>query len=156
MTRTALILAGLALAGPLHALELSDCTRTTHVSHGGEAEHVDLGEGRVMWRDWWSQEGTALTIKVMDCAPGKMLSALVAEDNMNARPTLNKTQEALDVIATHERGARAFATLDRMAADLGGIARDVAIETQGAEACACAALYPELRGDKTEFRLQRL
>ena len=73
--RFALLLAGVTLAGPLHALQLTECARTTHVSHGGEAEHVDLGAGRVMWRDWWSQEGSALTLVVMDCGAGTALRA---------------------------------------------------------------------------------
>ena len=37
--------------------------------------------------------------------------------------------------------------------DLSGIARDITITTLDAEPCACAALYPEARGDKTEFTL---
>lgn len=154
--RFALLLAGVTLAGPLHALQLTECARTTHVSHGGEAEHVDLGAGRVMWRDWWSQEGSALTLVVMDCGAGTALRARVAEENMNARSPMDKTQKALDVVAVHERGARAFATLQRIASDLETFARDVVIVTHTTESCACASLYPDLRGDKTEFRLEGL
>ena len=44
---------------PVQALDVTQCDRITHVSHGGQDMHRDLGEGRVMWRDWWSQEGTA-------------------------------------------------------------------------------------------------
>ncbi len=152
--KTALsILLVFGLSSAVQALELSDCTRTTHVSHGGEADHVDLGEGRVMWRDWWSQEGTATNISVVDCGPGAWLNLRSAEDNMNARLPFDKTDEALALIALHESGARVFATLDRMAQDLSKIARDVTVNVSQAEACACAALYPELRGDKEIFRL---
>jgi len=33
------------------------------------------------------------------------------------------------------------------------IARDIAITVETTENCACAATYPTLRGEKTEFRL---
>ena len=134
----------------------SDCTRTTHISHGGEVDHVDLGEGRVMWLDWWSQEGTAKVITVMDCADGQALKARVAEDNMNARLPFDRTQDAMGVIARHESGARVFATLERIAGDLEEFSRDVRIEKLTQETCACAAFYPETRGSKTEFRLEEL
>ena len=136
------------------ALTLADCDRTTHISHGGEADHADLGDGRVMWRDWWSQEGTATSIAVVDCAPGAALTFRAQEENMGARLPFDRTDKALAVIARHEDGARAFATFERMAADLDGIARDITITTLDAEPCACAALYPEARGDKTEFMLE--
>ncbi|MEM6889959.1 MAG: hypothetical protein AAF636_17735 [Pseudomonadota bacterium] len=143
-------------ASMAHALVPGDCTRTTHISHGGEADHVDLGDGRVMWRDWWSQEGTATDITVMDCAPGERLTARTAEENMNARLPFDRTEDALAVIARHETGARVFATLDRMGTDLSVFARDVMQKVEMKESCACAAFYPDLRGEKTEFRLEGL
>ncbi|MDX8349557.1 hypothetical protein SLH49_16355 [Cognatiyoonia sp. IB215446] len=136
-----------------HALTLVDCTRTTHISHGGEADHMDLGEGRVMWRDWWSQEGTATTFILADCASGETLSARAAEENMGARHAFDRTGDVMAVLDRHQSGARVFATFPRIADDLGNIARDVVISTEVQENCACAALYPELRGDKTEFAL---
>ncbi|WP_299296668.1 hypothetical protein [uncultured Tateyamaria sp.] len=154
ITRCAYLAAVVALiGGQAIALTLIDCDRTTHISHGGEADHVDLGEGRVMWRDWWSQEGTATSFTVVDCGPGTALTFRAAEDNMGTRLPFDRTDKALAVIKRHESGARAFATFDRMAADLDGIARDIDIITLDAEPCACAALYPEARGDKTEFML---
>lgn len=134
-------------------MSLTDCDRTTHISHGGEADHVDLGEGRVMWRDWWSQEGTATSFSLVDCAPGTSLSFRTQEENMGNRLPFDRTDKALAVIDRHQSGARAFATFDRMAADLDAIARDINIITLDAEPCACAALYPEARGDKVEFML---
>jgi len=141
------------LGGEAVALTLTDCDRTTHISHGGETAHVDLGMGRVMWRDWWSQEGTATSFTLVDCAPGMALRFRTQEENMGARLPFDRTEKALAVIDTHEAGARAFATFDRMAADLDGIARDIEITTLDAEPCACAVLYPDARGDKTEFML---
>ncbi|WP_299687164.1 hypothetical protein [uncultured Tateyamaria sp.] len=136
-----------------HALTLTDCDRTTHISHGGEADHRDLGEGRVMWRDWWSQEGTATSFAIVDCGLGAALTFRTAEDNMGTRLPFDKTAKALRILAQHENGARAFATFDRIAADLDGTAKDIEITTLDAEPCACAALYPDDRGDKTEFKL---
>mmetsp|Transcript_18462 Transcript_18462/g.30096 ORF Transcript_18462/g.30096 Transcript_18462/m.30096 type:complete len:169 (+) Transcript_18462:5249-5755(+) len=148
---TVVILVGVSL--PASALTLTDCDRTTHISHGGEADHVDLGEGRVMWRDWWSQEGTATSFTLVDCAPGTALHFRSQEENMSARLPFDRTAKALAIIDRHEAGARTFATFERMARDLDGIAEDIETTTLTAEPCACAALYPEHRGDKTEFVL---
>ena len=156
MWRAAYLLAMAAMAAPAHALTLGECTCVTHISHGGEADHVDLGEGRVMWRDWWSQEGSSTDFAIADCAPGQVLTFRTAEENMNARPPFNRTEDAMAVVARHESGARVFATLDRIAEDLLVIARDVEIASLTQETCACAALYPELRGAKEEFRLESL
>lgn len=141
-------------AGAASALVPADCARTTHVSHGGEADHVDLGDGRVMWIDWWSQEGTATDITVMDCAPGATLKARTAEENMGRQLPLHRTEDAMAVIARHESGARIFATLDRIGKDLDDFARNVVVFVNADETCACAAFYPELRGDKTAFALE--
>lgn len=130
---------------------LEACTRTTHISHGGEDQHRDLGQGRVIWRDWWSQEGTASDFTIMECAPGTALQFRAAEERMNDRPPFDKTAKAMDVVARHHAGARLFATFDRMAADLEKIARDIRIVTHHTESCACAAAYPALRGTKTAF-----
>jgi len=148
----ALIAAGLVT--PASALELAQCERITHVSHGGQDMHRDLGDGRVMWRDWWSQEGTAQDYTIMDCGPGEALSFRTASVNMGNEIPFDRTDDALKVIDRHEGGARVFATLARMAADLDPIARDVAIQTWVRESCACAVLYAESRGTKTAFELK--
>ena len=152
----AYLLVAAGLAAPAQALTLGDCTRVTHISHGGEADHVDLGEGRVMWRDWWSQEGASTDFNIVDCAPGDVLRFRTAEENMNARPPFDRTEDAMGIVARHETGSRVFATLDRMADDLKKIARDVTVEMVNEENCACAALYPDARGEKMEFRLEGL
>jgi hypothetical protein len=117
--------------------------------------HLDLGEGRVMWRDWWSQEGTATDYTIMDCAPGHALMFRTAETNMGDRIPFDRTDDALEVIERHEGGARVFATLDRIASDLDTIARNVRQNTLENESCACAALYADLRGDKNRFELDQ-
>jgi len=141
------------VASQASALTLADCKRTTHPSHGGEIFHQDLGEGRVMWTDWWSLEGTAKGFALVECASGEMLRLRSAEDNMGRRAAFDRTDDTLNVLARHQSGARAFATFERIAADLELIARDIAITVETTETCACAAAYPALRGDKTEFML---
>jgi len=139
-------------ASSVSAHTLAVCTpRTTHVSHGGETDHSDLVEGRVMRRDWWFQEGTATDYTIVDCGTGRALMFRTAEGQMSARPAFDRTDQALDVVALHERGSRTFATFERMAGDLNSIAHDVEIKTLGAEPCGCAAAYSELRGDKDQF-----
>ena len=151
--RIFLLTSMMLIAGTAQALTLNDCNRTTHISHGGEADHRDLGEGRGMWREWWSQEGTATAVAIVDCGPGVALTFRSQEENMGARLPFDRTEKALAILERHENGARAFATFDRIAADLDGIARDIEITTLTEEPCACAALYPDARGDKTGFAL---
>ena len=140
--------------GAALALTPAECDRTTHISHGGEADHVDLGEGRVMWIDWWSQEGTAEMLNVMDCDSGARLNARTREENMGAEGPLDRTDDALAIVARHESGSRVFATLNRMASDIEDVARDVRVATLTEETCACATFYPDLRGEKTKFVLR--
>ncbi|MEL6684341.1 MAG: hypothetical protein AAFN63_05135 [Pseudomonadota bacterium] len=137
----------------MQALTFAECERTTHPSHGGEIRHMDLGEGRVMWLDWWSMEGTAKGFSLVECASGEMLKFRTAEENMGRRSAFDRTDDAIEVLERHQSGARIFATFERIAADLEFIARDIAITTETNENCACAAAYPALRGDKTEFKL---
>ncbi len=143
--------AALAAAAPAGALTLEACERTTHISHGGEDMHRDLGGGRVMWRNWWSQEGTFSDYVIADCAPGRALILRTAEERMNDRLPFDKTRRALTLIDKHEAGARVFATLERMAGSLEDTARDVRIQDLEAEPCACAAAYPDARGTKTPY-----
>ncbi len=147
----AAILAG--SAGQATAVELEACTRTTHVSHGGEADHVDLGEGRVMWREWWSQEGTFTDYKIVECGPGEALMFRTAEDGITDDIPFDRTFNALKIVDEQHEAARVFATLPRIADALDKTARKVQIANLQTEPCACAALYPDLRGDKTEFTL---
>ena len=153
MIRTLPYVLALMAAGSAQALTLADCDRTTHISHGGETAHVDLGEGRVMWRDWWSQEGTATDVVIVDCALGAALKFRTAEERMSDRAPFDKTDKALEIVATQEEGARVFASLPRIADELKPVARDITLTTLTDEPCACAAAYADLRGDKTAFEL---
>ena len=115
--------------------------------------HRDMGEGRVMWRDWWSHEATASTYVIADCADGRALRFLTAAENLSDQPPFDRTEAALKIVERHEGGARVFATLERMAADLENEARNVVIANLNKEPCACAALYAELRQDMEAFQL---
>lgn len=137
-----------------NALTLAECTRVTHASHGGEAGHRDLGEGRVTWRAWWSNEGSFRDVWLVECASGEALSARVAEFNIKPRAPFDRTDKALDILERHQNGARVFATFERIAADLKGVAKDIEISTLTDELCACAALYGDLRGDRKAFQLK--
>jgi len=106
-----------------------------------------------MWLDWWSQEGTAKGISMVECASGEALKFRMAEENMGRRAAFDRTDDALDVLERHQSGDRVFATFERIAADLEFIARDIELVTVANETCACAAAYPALRGEKTEFQL---
>jgi len=106
-----------------------------------------------MWIDWWSQEGTAKSISMVECASGETLRFRMAEENMGRRAMFDRTDDVIDILERHQSGARVFATFERIAADLDNIARDIEIATLTQETCACAAAYPELRGEKTEFQL---
>ena len=148
------LLSFMFIAGQASALTLPECTRTTHISHGGESMHRDMGEGRVAWLDWWSQEGTAHRIYLVECASGEALHLLTAEERMNDRLPFRKTEKAERILIEQHKGARVFATLPRIAAAMKGTARDIDIFTLAEEPCACAALYADLRGDKTPFELR--
>jgi hypothetical protein len=155
MRRLAIISAALALiATEGAALALSDCRRITHPSHGGEFGHRDLGEGRVIWVDWWTQEGSFKGFSLVDCGPGEMLRLRSAEENMGRLPSFDRTDEVVRVLDRHQSGDRVFATFERIAADLEFIARGIEMITLTEETCACAAAYPDLRGEKTEFVLE--
>ena len=135
---------------------LERCARTTHISHAGESAHRDLGMGRVIWHDWWAQEGTATDIFVVDCVSGAGLRARVAEANMTADLPFDKTDRALRSVETVHAGARAFATFDRLQEALERDARAIQRIALTAEPCACAALYPDARGDKRAFEFENL
>ncbi|WP_425039550.1 hypothetical protein [Primorskyibacter sp. S187A] len=156
ITRLTYPLALLGAASAAQAIAVPECTRVTHISHAGEEDHVDLGEGRVMWTRWWSQEGSASDIFVVDCADGAGLRFRVAEANMSARLPFDRRTAAMHIVDIVHSGDRVFATMDRLARDVSEVAKDVTHLRMDHEPCACAAHYPDLRGDKTGFEFERL
>ncbi|MDD9716169.1 hypothetical protein PVW48_05400 [Dinoroseobacter sp. PD6] len=133
----------LAAAKSAAAPDLNACTRTTHISHGGEDGHRDLSAGRVMYRVWWSQEGTYSDYVVAECATGRALVTRAAEERMRARLPFDRTPAVTRVLERHAQRDPIFFDLDRLADDLAHTGRDTRIEMPQAEPCACAAVYPQ-------------
>ena len=153
--RASLLAAVLAVVtGQAHALSSSDCTRVTHVSHGGEADHTDLGEGRVMWRDWWSNEGTATDFVIVECSTGDALSFRTAEHSMTKRLPFDRTDTTLKIVEEQHKASRVFVPLVKLSQAVSITAVDRELFEFSAEPCACAALYPDLRGNKKAFVLE--
>ena len=139
------------LGAPGHALTLQECDRTTHISHGGDSDHVDYGEGKVGWIGWWAQEGVFKEVWVADCATGRALSLRTWEERISDRYIVDRTDAARAVLADWAETGSAFFTLDWMADKVAKSGRDLMIKTYTTEFCGCAAAYPALRGDKTLY-----
>lgn len=150
MIRYAIIALALS-ASPSAALTLSECERTTHNWHAGEARHIAYDGGRVSWAEWWSNEGVFVDYIVMACDSGDFLKTRVVEEHISDR-WFNRRVQAREILA-RELGS-AFFSFDRLATALKGVGRDVEIATASTESCGCAAAYPALRGAKTEFELE--
>ncbi|MEM9343076.1 MAG: hypothetical protein AAGA87_08530 [Pseudomonadota bacterium] len=138
-----------------NALTLAECERTTHISHGGERNHRDLGNARVLYAEWWSQEGVYLDLVIADCAAGRALTTRTREEFISQRPPFDRTAKAIDIIETELTAAPALFSLERLATALHPIGRDIEIADLTADPCACAALYPEHRGDRQAFELSQ-
>lgn len=147
--------AALIGAGGAQALALAECTRVTHVSHGGEAGHRDLGEGVVAWANWWSQEGVQETLVLADCHAGKMLSVVTRSENMNREVPFDRTERAVEAIETMSASPvmRGFAQISERLEGMHLAPETTALTT---EPCACAALYPDARGDRPAFEMDTL
>ncbi|MEL6645290.1 MAG: hypothetical protein AAFQ79_15270 [Pseudomonadota bacterium] len=141
------------MAVPAAALTLDDCNRTTHVSHGGEGGHMDLGAGRVLYGEWWSQEGVYVDVIVAHCGTGEFLKTRTREERIGERAPFDRTEKALEIIETEVNGAPELFSLKRLAQALKNTGEDIELAKLGAEPCACAAVYPALRGDRAPFAL---
>ena len=137
------------------ALTLTECERTTHISHGGERGHRDLGNARVLYAEWWSQEGVYLDLVIADCAVGRALTTRTREEWISARPPFDRTKKALGIIEAELTAAPALFSLERLATALHPTGRDIEIAEFTADPCACAALYPEHTGDRQAFELDQ-
>lgn len=149
--RLALIFA--LTASPTTALTLAECKRVTHVSHGGVAGHVDYGSGRVGWVDWWSQEGVFTDYTVADCKTGAFLRTRAREERMSERPPFDRRAAVQEIIETEMQGAPALFSFDRLRDAIHPKGKDIELAVLEAEPCACAAAYPDLRGEKTPYEV---
>ena len=140
-----------ALNSPATALTLADCERITHISHGGVADHVDYGAGRVGWVNWWSQEGVYTDFTIADCRTGAFLRTRVREERVSERAPFDRTESVRAIIGTEMRAAPALFSFERLRRAIHPKGRDIELAVLEAEPCACAAVYPELRGDKIPY-----
>lgn len=145
-----LALALLATPG-LATPAIEACDRVTHPSHGGAIDHRDLGRGKVMWVDWWAQEGVFKDVWLADCRTGIALSLRTGEERINDRHVVDRTDRVIRKIAHQADEAPAFFTIERVARDVRRDGVDLLIAEYTDEFCACAAAYPEMRGDKLAF-----
>ncbi len=136
---------------PAVALTLEECDRTIYVSHGGESDHRNLGAGRVEYVEWWSQEGVYTDVVLANCGTGEFLRTRVREARISARAPFDVSKKARKLIDVELNASPALFSFERLADALKGTSRDTEIALLAAEPCACAALYPELRGSKTPF-----
>jgi len=141
------------LATPAFGLTLADCDRVTHISHGGMTGHVDFGGGRVGWADWWSQEGVFTDLTVADCDTGGFLKTRVREAFMSERSPFDRTEAVQDIIAREMATTPALFSFARLRDAIHPKGRDIRLSVLADEPCACAAVYPELRGDKTPYEV---
>ena len=149
--RTILAICLALFALPAAALTLAECERTTHVSHGGERGHRDMGAGRVLYGEWWSQEGVYTDLVVADCRAGKLLRTRTREQRISARLPFDRTEKALKIIETEFAASPSLFRLEGLARALKRPVRDIEISMMQSEPCACAALYPEARGNRAPF-----
>lgn len=160
MTRPATPLASLGVVMALvlsegHAMSLMQCERTTHISHAGESGHRDLGNARVLYAEWWSQEGAYLDLVIADCRAGRALTTRTREQWISDRPPFDRTEKALGIIENELTAAASLFSLERLADALHPTGRDIEISDLTTDPCACAALYPEHRGDRQAFELEQ-
>jgi hypothetical protein len=138
------------VAFPL-AAAVEACDRVTHISHGGSGDHRDLGNGKVMWVDWWAQEGVFKDVWLADCRTGTALSLRTWEERIGTRHVIDRTERVVDVIDRQAEAAPSFFTIDRVAKLVEKDGVDLTVAMYATEFCACAAAYPELRADKAPF-----
>ena len=132
--------------------DLMACDRVTHVSHGGEEAHVDLGNGKVMWTEWWAQEGAYKDVWIADCDSGQAVNLRTHEERISGRHIVDMTDDAR-AIATRQARAPAFFTIERVAGLIEPEGFDLRIATYTEEFCACHLAYPELRGTKAAYEV---
>jgi len=151
LIRLAAILA--VLAAPASALTLAECKRVTHISHGGVAGHVDFGAGRVGWVDWWSQEGVFTDFTVADCKTGEFLRTRMREERMSQRPPFDRIDAVREIIEREMTAAPALFSFKRLRDAIHPKGKDIEVAVLDVEPCACAAAYPELRGEKAAYEV---
>lgn len=140
------------VAGPGAAFDIAQCERTTHAFHGGEADHVDHGDGWVSWRVWWSNEGVTSDLHVTDCRGSEMLVSRLREAQISGRD-FDRRVAGSEVFDRHVRRSAPLRSLDELAEQLSAIGGETRLDEMTVETCACAAAYPDAGADLPRFEL---
>ena len=151
MRLISLALSALLAASPVLAA-VESCDRMIPLSNGGVAAHQDLQDGKVMWVEWWAQEGNFHDVWLAECRTGTALSLRTWEDRIKSRYVAKKTERVIDKILRQSQAASAFFTIDRVADVVRKDGVDLTVAMYPHEFCACAVAYPELRGEKAPFK----
>ncbi|MEL6518822.1 MAG: hypothetical protein AAFQ39_13980, partial [Pseudomonadota bacterium] len=84
---------------------------------------------------------------------GEFLKTRTREERIGDRTPFDRTEKAVGIIETQVNGAPELFSLNRLARALEHTGEDIELAALNAEPCACAAIYPEMRGDRTPFAL---
>ena len=140
------------LASPAAAVSAGDCLRRVD-TYAFERDQTDLGLGRVSWTWSWTAEGVADDLFLADCASGEAIAARKRDENMTSPVPYDRRPRARRVLETLKQGPQ-FLTMARATEAFEDQRIPVRALTLSHEPCACAAFYPEARGDKTPFAAQ--
>lgn len=146
----AMIFIALMTALPARAA-VETCDRITNPSHGGHSDHMDLGNGKVLWTQWWAHEGVFKDVWLADCRVGLALEMRTHEERITDRHLVDRTQKLRDTIISQSRAAPAFFTIERLAGLMRREGAEITMTQYEDEFCACAVAYPKLRGSKTPY-----
>jgi hypothetical protein len=92
-----LALSALLAASPALAA-MESCDRMIPLSNGGVAAHKDLQDGKVIWVEWWAQEGNFHDVWLAECRTGAALSLRTWEERIKSRDVAKKTARVIDKI----------------------------------------------------------
>ena len=152
MSRGAIILASTALIATEGAAQ--EIARQCWQRDWSEVEHThsDLGEGLVGWVWSWTAEGVADDIIIADCRSGATLTARARSERMKEDIPYDRRRPAMrEILRLTRPEARAFFSLEELGAALDKVRVPSELAEVTQENCACAAFYPELRGNKAPY-----
>ena len=133
------------------AMTLDACARPI-ATHGEEYGHTDLTGGLVLWGERWSNQGFYEDIHMANCQTGEALTGRMVSQGMREAIPYDRRAQAGEALQTLLAGSVAFLNLDRAETALDSVRVPVERTVLRDEPCACAALYPEERGDRFPFQ----
>ena len=72
---------------------------------------------------------------------------------MSERAPFDRREAVRGIIETEMRGAPALFSFERLRDAIHPKGKDIEVAVLDAEPCACAAAYPDLRGEKTPYEV---